>query len=37
MDEARVAMRSHRHDRAGVDDSFDIETKCQFVEHLVRF
>ena len=26
VDEARVALRSHRHDRPGGDDSFDIET-----------
>ncbi|MGZ4833335.1 MAG: ABC transporter permease [Terriglobales bacterium] len=26
VDEARVALRAHRHDRPGVDDSFDIET-----------
>lgn len=26
VDEARVALRSHRHDRPGADDSFDIET-----------
>jgi putative ABC transport system permease protein len=26
IDEARVALRSHRHDRPGQDDSFEIET-----------
>ncbi len=26
VDEARVALRAHRHDRPGADDSFDIET-----------
>jgi len=26
MDETRVALRAHRHDRPGADDSFDIET-----------
>lgn len=26
IDEARVAMRSHRHDRPGQDDSFEMET-----------
>jgi putative ABC transport system permease protein len=26
IDETRVALRAHRHDRPGVDDSFDIET-----------
>jgi putative ABC transport system permease protein len=26
IDEARVALRAHRHDRPGVDDSFEIET-----------
>ena len=26
MDEARVALRAHRHDRPGADDTFDIET-----------
>jgi putative ABC transport system permease protein len=28
MDEARVALRSHRHDRPGDDDSFEIETNA---------
>jgi putative ABC transport system permease protein len=31
MDEARVALRSHRHDRAGADDSFDIETNASLL------
>ena len=26
MDEARAALRAHRHDRPGADDSFEIET-----------
>jgi putative ABC transport system permease protein len=26
VDEARVALRAHRHDRPGADDSFDVET-----------
>jgi putative ABC transport system permease protein len=26
IDETRVALRAHRHDRPGADDSFDIET-----------
>ena len=26
IDEVRVALRAHRHDRVGADDSFDIET-----------
>ena len=26
IDEVRVALRAHRHDRPGADDSFDIET-----------
>ena len=26
VDEARVALRAHRHDRPGAEDSFDIET-----------
>jgi putative ABC transport system permease protein len=26
VDEARVALRAHRHDRPGADDTFDIET-----------
>ena len=26
VDEARVALRAHRHDRPGIDDSFDVET-----------
>jgi putative ABC transport system permease protein len=31
MDEARVALRSHRHDRPGEDDSFDIETNASLL------
>jgi putative ABC transport system permease protein len=31
MDEARVALRAHRHDQAGVDDSFEIETNASLV------
>jgi putative ABC transport system permease protein len=31
MDEGRVALRSHRHDRAGADDSFDIETNASLL------
>jgi putative ABC transport system permease protein len=31
MDEARVALRSRRHDRAGADDSFDIETNASLL------
>jgi len=31
LDEARVALRSHRHDRAGADDSFDIETNASLL------
>ena len=31
VDEARVALRAHRHDRAGEDDSFDIETNASLL------
>jgi putative ABC transport system permease protein len=31
MDEGRVALRSHRHDRAGAGDSFDIETNASLL------
>ena len=31
MDEVRVALRSRRHDRAGADDSFDIETNASLL------
>jgi putative ABC transport system permease protein len=31
MDEARVALRSRRHDRAGADDSFDLETNASLL------
>jgi putative ABC transport system permease protein len=31
MDEGRVALRSRRHDRAGADDSFDIETNASLL------
>jgi len=31
IDEARVAMRSHRHDRPGQDDSFEIETNASLL------
>src|SRR5271166_2736188 len=31
MDEARVALRSHRHDRPGDDDSFEIETNASLL------
>ena len=31
MDEARVALRSHRHDRPGEEDSFDIETNASLL------
>jgi putative ABC transport system permease protein len=31
MDEARVALRSRRHDRPGADDSFDIETNASLL------
>jgi putative ABC transport system permease protein len=30
-DEARVALRAHRHDRAGAEDSFDIETNASLL------
>jgi putative ABC transport system permease protein len=31
MDEARVALRSRRHDRAGAEDSFDLETNASLL------
>ncbi|MGO8797059.1 MAG: ABC transporter permease [Candidatus Sulfotelmatobacter sp.] len=31
MDEARVALRSHRHDSPGQDDSFEIETNASLL------
>ncbi len=31
VDEARVALRAHRHDRLGQDDSFDIETNASLL------
>jgi putative ABC transport system permease protein len=31
MDEARVALRSHRHDRPGDEDSFEIETNASLL------
>jgi len=31
IDEARVGLRSRRHDRAGADDSFDIETNASLL------
>jgi putative ABC transport system permease protein len=31
IDEARVAMRAHRHDRPGQDDSFEIETNASLL------
>ena len=31
MDEARVALRSHRHDRPGQEDSFEIETNASLL------
>ncbi|MGA8428490.1 MAG: ABC transporter permease [Candidatus Sulfotelmatobacter sp.] len=31
MDEARVALRSRRHDRPGADDSFEIETNASLL------
>ena len=31
MDEARVALRAHRHDRPGADDSFEIETNASLL------
>ncbi len=31
IDEARVAMRSHRHDRPGAEDSFEIETNASLL------
>jgi putative ABC transport system permease protein len=31
IDEARVALRAHRHDRPGEDDSFEIETNASLL------
>jgi putative ABC transport system permease protein len=31
VDEARVALRAHRHDRVGAGDSFDIETNASLL------
>ena len=31
IDEARVALRAHRHDRPGAEDSFDIETNASLL------
>jgi len=31
IDEARVALRSHRHDHPGAEDSFDIETNASLL------
>jgi putative ABC transport system permease protein len=31
IDEARVAMRAHRHDRVGEEDSFEIETNASLL------
>src|SRR2546425_67550 len=31
VDEARAALRAHRHDRPGADDSFDIETNASLL------
>jgi putative ABC transport system permease protein len=31
IDEARVALRAHRHDRPGVEDSFEIETNASLL------
>ena len=31
IDEARVALRSHRHDRPGQDDTFEIETNASLL------
>jgi putative ABC transport system permease protein len=31
MDEVRVALRSHRHDRPGAEDSFEIETNASLL------
>jgi len=31
IDEARVALRAHRHDRAGAEDTFDIETNASLL------
>jgi len=31
VDEARVALRAHRHDRAGEEDTFDIETNASLL------
>jgi putative ABC transport system permease protein len=37
MDEARVALRSRRHDRPGADDSFDIETNASLLSIWSNF
>ena len=37
MDEARVALRSRRHDRPGADDSFDIETNASLLSIWANF
>jgi putative ABC transport system permease protein len=31
IDESRVALRAHRHDRAGAEDTFDIETNASLL------
>jgi putative ABC transport system permease protein len=37
VDEARVALRAHRHDRPGADDSFDIETNASLLSIWSNF
>ena len=37
IDEARVALRSRRHDRPGADDSFDIETNASLLSIWSNF
>ncbi|HEY1802000.1 MAG TPA: ABC transporter permease [Terriglobales bacterium] len=37
MDEARVALRSRRHDRPGAEDSFDIETNASLLSIWSNF
>jgi putative ABC transport system permease protein len=37
MDEARVALRSRRHDRPGSEDSFDIETNASLLSIWSNF
>jgi len=37
IDEARVALRAHRHDRPGEEDSFDIETNASLVGIWLNF